>query len=436
MAPRIPGRKRQKRPRRFESHRSRELQSDPIDVPQFNSQASPTHDFLPPQQEKFETRRHSPQSLHQSSGNVSRQLPVHASCHLPPSCIRVSRKRLPDPMSPGTPDPRLSSPLGNSLRTPTPNISRVRTSAPRPCLSQSQMISASRNISAKVASSPEKTPSSPGLLSAQPSLLLLSLSRSSIPSNRRSVPTPVSPHCIDDNGRGTPGEPVSRPRRLSFGAPASPCQECAIDEINKPESPVFEAVNESHLLRSSEPHGSLFRKPRSVISPKNANFKCDEHRREKAFCFRGSSVFSPKEFSAQTSLEEKPRGCRSMIVNAFQASHMFTPKSTSTFAEVAGLFSPKQTETVGEQQRRFILTEVEIEASVDGEQEGSEIESVSTAPPSPVLGKIRKPIEGDVENERRDCALDGVYCRPVEVSIPGGALRSPSYSDSSVAEQQ
>lgn len=434
MVPRIPTRKRQRRPHRGDLYRSRELQSDPIDAPQFNSQLSPGNNSPSTLRRKFITRRYASQRSRQTSSNPLQQLEVAETPREPLYCVQVSQRQPSNPVSPRTPDPRLSSPLGNSLRTPTPNISRVRTSAPRPCPQLGQAMNTSPPF-VKAPSSSEKTPSSPGLLSAQPSLLLLSLPRSSTPSSRRSVPPSISPAPVDVSKGDTPVPPKPRSRRLSFGASHTPGQQYIIDESDKPETPVSNVDEKSSPLQCSKRNSSFPRVPGSCGIRENDNPNC-EHKKENPFRFRGSSVFTRNYVSPQMSVGDRQFEGRDVVVSVFQDSHMITPKSTSTTTDALEGYSFRPREIIDRQRSCVIVTNHEVGENMECEHEKYENESASTAPPSPILGMEWGAVQNDFENEvETDGVSSGVFCRPVEVFVPGGALRSPSLSDGSNADQ-
>lgn len=254
--------------------------------------------------------------------------------------------------------------------------------------------------------------------------------------NLRSVPLPISPIPIEVNKSGTPVAPKRRSRRLSFGDSLAPGQQFPIDESNKPEIHFSDAVHKSLPSQYLERKESSLKDSKSSEVQDGASPECGESESKNLFRFRGSSVFSENDFSPKIPVDDKQMGTRH-VVRVFQESHMFTPKSTLVATEALERITLEHRETNDRPHSRMIVTEHEITDGMDCEQEKHEIESVSTAPPSPVLGVISETVENGFESDLDSGGVSsGVFCRPLEVSIPGGALRSPSVSGDSDADQQ
>lgn len=214
-----------------------------------------------------------------------------------------------------------------------------------------------------------------------------------------------------------------------------PGQQFPNDESNKPETHFSDAVHESLPLQPLERNDSVLRDSKSSEIQESASPKCRGNESKNLFRFRGSSVFPVKNFSPEIPVDDKRMGTRH-VVRVFQESHMFTPKSTLIATEALGQITFERRETSDRPHNRMIVTEHEIVDGMDCGQEMHENESASTAPPSPVLGVITEAVENGFESDMDSgCVSSGVFCRPLEVSIPGGALRSPSLSDDSDADQ-
>lgn len=429
MAPRPPPRKRRRRQLSY-SHQSRELQNDPIFTPQFNIQQSPVHVV----------------------GPLGPRVISSASSSNPPSNSCAHLKRHSIALSPRTPDLRLSSPLGNQLCTPKPDELAVHsvTSKPSPKLSRSPQLD-------PIMSSPEHTPHSPGLLSAQPSLLLLSLPRTSTPSSKQlSDLSSPRPKTYENNVLlETPIPPDSYPRRLSFGVPPTPCQlppDVVASQINAP--PPNKQHGPNGVTLSDLPDADAI-KEKSGGTLNDAGLVNVHRLNQSALCFPGSSVYThhppPRESNM---LHEKTTPSKEMCVRAFRASGAFTPELTSTPIEATNLnpvlksvdehtflsvpndhVQPSKLDVGDNDQTYRIRTfQLKTDVSEDVEQISSDTESLSTAPPSPIacISAVKEDYEGSAfDTNRMNTASVGIFCRPVEVSIPGGALRSPSCTSDS-----
>lgn len=478
---RSPARKRARRRPHNSLSVSRELMSDPIATPVFRSQLqrtpSPSVPNYPPEQQTTNRNRSTPfvDSFRSRRWSLRRR-----------SSIGI----------PSTPDLRLLSPNQNTLRTPTPRTSRAYPST-RNFEVQVSPTPTPAPIGCGNWHSPTSTPHSPGLLSAQAPLLPISLTNST--SSSRSNPSllSVQAHPVIEQGRPNSKPPPRRlsfgaPFSPRLAVSPSPTPLAGPVQISLPSPVAPSPARPANSVRISHPsfHDGL--SPKCPNHPNDGEDKIDcsnkildnnyqelaeadaitkDNPRKEPLTiltrFLPHDSDTPQTKSPQHRpgiSEEKLAHTSVLFVRSLTGGVISTPAATSTLAERVKLGQAvhdnagesKWSPTTGSgrvhrKKRSRVSIDVlqqnsnpqpksgtrrvvpiRIEAPEDDVE--SDTGSSSTVPPSPPLLLPRTTVDQTPTTGRRVDEIS-MFCRPMSVSIPAGALRSPNISEESEDER-